>query len=79
MMTDNQVLLTVDAVAEVLSVTPACIRRWIFERKIATVKLGRLVRIPSDEVQRLIQSGLRPTQEQMRSTVSESEVSNGLE
>ncbi len=79
MMTDNQVLLTVDAVAEVLSVTPACIRRWIFERKIATVKLGRLVRIPSDEVQRLIQSGLRPTQEQMRSTDSESEVFNGLE
>jgi len=77
MMTDNQVLLTVDAVAEVLSVTPACIRRWIFERKITTVKLGRLVRIPSDEVQRLIQSGLRPTQERRSSPVSESEVSNG--
>ncbi len=76
-MTNNQVLFTVVTVAKVLSVTPACIRRWIFDRKIATVKLGRLVRIPSDEVQRLIQSGLRPTQEQMRSTDSESEVSNG--
>ncbi len=73
MMTDNQVLFTVDAVAKVLSVTPACIRRWIFERKIATIKLGRLVRIPPNEVQRLIQSGLRPTQE------PESEVSNGQE
>ena len=79
MMTDNQVLFTVDAVSEVLSVTPACISRWIFERKIATVKLGRLVRIPSDEVQRLIQSGLRPTQERTNSPEFESEVSNGLE
>ncbi len=79
MMTDNQVLFTVDAVAKVLSVTPACIRRWIFERKIATVKLGRLVRIPPNEVQRLIQSGLRPNQERRGSLVSESEVSNGLE
>ncbi len=78
-MSDNPVLFTVDEVAQGLSVSPACIRRWIFDRKIATVKLGRLVRIPSDEVQRLIQSGLRPTQEQMRSTVSKSEVSNGLE
>ena len=78
-MTNNQVLFTVGTVAKVLSVTPACIRRWIFDRKITTVKLGRLVRIPSDEVQRLIQSGLRPTQEQMRSTDSESEVSNGKE
>ena len=78
MMTDNQVLLTVDAVAKVLSVTPACIRRWVFERKIATVKLGRLVRIPSDEVQRLIQSGLRPAQGRKRSPVPESEVSNGM-
>jgi len=79
MMTDNQVLFTVDAVAELLSVTPACIRRWILERKIATVKLGRLVRIPPNEVQRLIQSGLRPTQERTSSPESESEVSNGLE
>ena len=78
-MTNNQVLFTVGTVAKVLSVTPACIRRWIFDRKITTVKLGRLVRIPSDEVQRLIQSGLRPTQERTSSPESESEVSNGQE
>jgi len=78
-LTTDQQLLTVRAFAKALNVTTACIRRWILERKIATVKLGRLVRIPSDEVQRLIQSGLRPTQEQMRSTDSESEVSNGQE
>ncbi len=79
MLTTDQQLLTVRAFAKALNVTTACIRRWILERKIATVKLGRLVRIPSDEVQRLIQSGLRPTQERTSSPESESEVSNGLE
>lgn len=79
MLTTDQQLLTVQAFAKALNVTPACIRRWILERKIATVKLGRLVRIPSDEVQRLIQSGLRPTQKLTSSPESESEVSNGQE
>ncbi len=79
MLTSNQQLLTVQAFAKALNVTPACIRRWILERKIATVKLGRLVRIPSDEVHRLIQSGLRPTQELTSSPESDSEVSNGQE
>lgn len=37
-------------------------RRDITERKVASVKLGRLVRIPLSEVQRLIRSGYRPPQ-----------------
>jgi len=78
-LTTDQQLLTVRTFAKALNVTSACIRRWILERKIATVKLGRLVRIPSDEVQRLIQSGLRPSQERTSSPESESEVSNGQE
>lgn len=53
-------LLSVPQFANALGVTPACIRRWILERKIATVKLGRLIRIPSAEVERMISSGLRP-------------------
>jgi len=56
----NQQLLTVYEFAKTLNVTPACIRRWIMERKVVTIKLGRLVRIPPDEVERIIQSGLRP-------------------
>lgn len=54
------VLLSVPQVAERLGVTKACIRRWILERKIATVKLGRLIRVPASEVERLVNSGLRP-------------------
>ncbi len=56
-------LLTVDALAEEISVTPACIRRWILERKLTTIKIGRLVRIPPSEVQRIIKKGLRPAKE----------------
>lgn len=54
------VLLSVPQVAERLGVTKACIRRWILERKVATVKLGRLIRVPASEVERLVNSGLRP-------------------
>jgi len=53
-------LLSVTQFADALGVTPACIRRWILERKITTVKLGRLIRIPASEVERLVNSGLRP-------------------
>ncbi len=53
-------LLSVPQFANALGVTPACIRRWVLERKIATVKLGRLIRIPATEVERLVESGLRP-------------------
>lgn len=53
-------LLTVPQFSEILGVTPACIRRWILEQKVTTVKLGRLIRIPASEVERLVASGLRP-------------------
>jgi excisionase family DNA binding protein len=53
-------LLRVNEFAETLKVTPACVRRWILERKVATVHLGRLVRIPASEVNRLVSAGLRP-------------------
>lgn len=58
--TAEVVLLSVPQVAERLNVTRACIRRWILERRLAVVKVGRLVRVPSSEVDRLIDSGLRP-------------------
>jgi excisionase family DNA binding protein len=53
-------LMSVQEFAQALGVTKACIRRWILERRVATVKLGRLVRIPETETERMIASGLRP-------------------
>jgi len=55
-------LLSVPEFAEALGITVACVRRWLLERKIACVKLGRLVRIPAEECERMIREGLRPAQ-----------------
>jgi len=63
MMTDSpkQARLTsVNQFAASLGVTQACVRRWLLERRITFTKIGRLVRIPSSEVDRLIAEGLRP-------------------
>lgn len=53
-------LLTVAEFADPLGVTVACVRRWLLERRISRVKVGRLVRIPADELDRLISEGFRP-------------------
>lgn len=52
-------LLTVHEFAATLQITVACVRRWIMERKITVVKVGRLVRIPTSEIDRLITRGTR--------------------
>ena len=59
-MTYEQRLLKIAQFAEPLEVTQSCVRRWILERKITVVKVGRLVRIPSSELDRLLAEGLRP-------------------
>jgi excisionase family DNA binding protein len=52
-------LLKVDQFAELLGVRPCCIRRWILERRISVVKVGRLVRIPLSEFDRVMVEGIR--------------------
>lgn len=59
-MNDDKPLLRVNEFALRLDVTPACVRRWLLERKIASTRVGRLVRIPASEIGRLVESGLRP-------------------
>jgi len=59
-MNDQSRLLSVSQFSECLGVTFACTRRWLLERKIACVKLGRLCRIPATEIERLITEGMRP-------------------
>ncbi len=53
-------LLKVNECAELVNLKPATIRRWLLLRKLCAVKLGRSVRIPASEAQRLIAEGLRP-------------------
>ena len=55
-----QSLLKVPEFAGALKLTNACVRRWILERRVVSIKVGRLVRIPVSEVDRIIAAGLRP-------------------
>jgi excisionase family DNA binding protein len=52
-------LLTVQEFAAALRIKSSCVRRWIREERGTTVHVGRLVRIPSSEVGRIVQSGTR--------------------
>jgi excisionase family DNA binding protein len=56
-------LMSVKEFAEVLGVTTSCIRRWVSERRIASIKIGRLVKVPISEAERLISLGLRPARQ----------------
>ncbi len=53
-------LMTIGEFATALRITKACVRRWILERRITSIKVGRLVKLPQSEVERLIEAGLRP-------------------
>jgi len=53
--------LTVQETAGRLGVQVSTIRRWILLRKIAYCKVGeRAVRIPVEEVERIVKRGYRP-------------------
>jgi len=58
-MSERAYLLTVEEFAAALRVKPSCIRRWVREAKVTVVHVGRLVRIPASEVDRVVLSGTR--------------------
>lgn len=53
-------LMTAGEFATELRLKERTIRRWISDRRIATVKIGASVRIPSRELARVIRQGARP-------------------
>jgi excisionase family DNA binding protein len=53
-------LLTISEFANALRVKDSCVRRWVGQRKVATVHVGRLLRIPRSEVDRIISQGTTP-------------------
>jgi excisionase family DNA binding protein len=53
-------LLSIDAAAKLLGLRAVTVRQWASARRIARVKLGRRVLIPSSEVERLIEQSLIP-------------------
>jgi len=53
-------LHTVEQTAELLNLSVHTIRAWIARRKIACVRLGRAIRVPQQEIVRLIENGTIP-------------------
>ena len=51
-------LLSVPHVAERLSVTEAAVRKWLAQRRLPVVKVGRLSRIPCSVVALIVERGL---------------------
>ena len=57
-MEGHEQLLTVREAARALALRPATIRAWLYQRRLARVRIGkRAVRIPISEVQRIIREG----------------------
>ena len=51
---------TVAQAAEELNLSPATIRAWIAQRRLGHVRLGRAVRVPADEIRRVLDAGFVP-------------------
>jgi len=54
-------LLTVKEAAELLACSEAAIRKWIYQRRLARVKVGRLTRLRQSDVEALVTKGLAST------------------
>jgi len=55
-------LLTTKEFADALSVTEAAVRKWIYQRRLKPVKLGRAVRLRRRDLEQLVANGLQTTQ-----------------
>ena len=56
-------LLTIPQAAEALTLRPKTVRAWIAARRIACIRLGSSIRIPSSEISRLIGEGTIPARQ----------------
>ena len=56
-------LKSVDDAARYLGLQPSTLRRWIYERRIPVVKLGRRVLVKAGVLEELIQRGERPARQ----------------
>ena len=53
-----QRLLTVKEAAELLACSEAAVRKWIYQRRLPKVKVGRLTRLRLSDVEALISEDL---------------------
>jgi excisionase family DNA binding protein len=57
---DGERLFGMAASARCLNIHPQTLRGWIKSGKVSYVRLGRLIRIPQSELDRLIVAGFNP-------------------
>jgi excisionase family DNA binding protein len=57
---DTKKLLTVEDFADAISITPAAVRKWIYQGRLTPVKLGRAVRLRRSDLDRIVANGLTP-------------------
>ncbi len=65
-MTTTATLLTISQAAERLALKASTLRAWIAQRRIGIVRLGRAIRIPLEEIERLIAEGTIPAKGRAR-------------
>jgi excisionase family DNA binding protein len=53
-------LVKVPEAALMLALSPKTLWQWIGERRIGVVRLGRAVRVPQSEIERLMEEGTTP-------------------
>jgi excisionase family DNA binding protein len=56
--TEVSQLITVEEAAKRLSCSPAAIRKWLYQRRLRAVKVGRLTRLRLEDVERVASVGL---------------------
>jgi excisionase family DNA binding protein len=61
---ENDELLTIEQASATLGLKPVTLRAWMARRKVGYVRLGRSVRIPYSEIDRLIERGTVPAREE---------------
>jgi excisionase family DNA binding protein len=52
-------LLKIEEAAQILASSPRTIRKWIGERRLGSVKIGKSVRISASEIERIQKQGRR--------------------
>jgi len=62
-MPQKQRMNNVSEAASELGLSVACLRRWIAERRIGYVRLGRAIRITGAEIERIMAEGTVPARE----------------
>ena len=50
-------LITVEDAAKLLACSPAAVRKWLYQKRLRAVKIGRLTRLPLEDIERVASAG----------------------